>query len=49
MPDRFAKVDPNNDDPMNAAVLVGCSMVLAGLCVGLVSKDVDRFGELMAA
>ena len=29
------------DNPMNAVLLGGCSMVLAGLCVGLVSKDVD--------
>src|SRR4051794_26778398 len=29
------------DNPMNAIFLGGCSMVLAALCVGLVSKDVD--------
>jgi len=29
------------DDPLNAVLLGGCSMVLAGMCVGLVSKDVD--------
>jgi maltose/moltooligosaccharide transporter len=29
------------DNPMNAVLLGGGSMVLAGLCVGLVSKDVD--------
>jgi len=29
------------DNPMNAVLLGGCSMVVAGLCVGLVSKDVD--------
>jgi maltose/moltooligosaccharide transporter len=33
------------DNPMNAVLLGGCSMVLAGLCVGLVSKDVDPIGE----
>jgi maltose/moltooligosaccharide transporter len=33
------------DNPMNAVLLGGCSMVLAGLCVGFVSKDVDHFGE----
>ena len=37
------------DDPMNAVLLGGGSMVLAGLCVGLVSRDVDRFGESKAA
>ena len=30
------------DNPMNAVLLGGCSMVAAGLCVGLVSKDVDN-------
>ena len=29
------------DNPMNAVLLGGCSMVAAGLCVGFVSKDVD--------
>ena len=29
------------DNPMNAVLLGGCSMILAGLCVGLVSKEVD--------
>jgi len=29
------------DNPMNAVLLGGCSMVAAGLCVGLVSKEVD--------
>ena len=29
------------DNPMNAVLLGGISMVTAGLCVGLVSKDVD--------
>jgi maltose/moltooligosaccharide transporter len=33
------------DNPMNAVLLGGGSMVLAGLCVGLVSKDVDTAGE----
>jgi maltose/moltooligosaccharide transporter len=29
------------DNPMNAVLLGGSSMIVAGLCVGLVSKDVD--------
>lgn len=29
------------DNPMNAVLLGGCSMIVAGLCVGLVSKQVD--------
>jgi hypothetical protein len=29
------------DNPMNAVLLGGGSMVLAGLCVGFVSKEVD--------
>jgi maltose/moltooligosaccharide transporter len=29
------------DNPMNAVLLGGCSMILAGLCVTLVSKEVD--------
>jgi maltose/moltooligosaccharide transporter len=29
------------DNPMNAVLLGGCSMIAAGLCVGFVSKDVD--------
>ncbi|MEI6781945.1 MAG: hypothetical protein WCQ21_13615 [Verrucomicrobiota bacterium] len=29
------------DNPMNAVLLGGCSMVATGLCVGFVSKDVD--------
>jgi len=29
------------DNPMNAVFLGGCSMIVAGLCVGLVSKDVE--------
>ena len=32
------------DNPMNAVLLGGCSMVAAGLCVGFVSKDVDSGG-----
>jgi maltose/moltooligosaccharide transporter len=28
------------DNPMNAVLLGGCSMIVAGLCVGLVSKEV---------
>jgi maltose/moltooligosaccharide transporter len=34
------------DNPMNAVLLGGGSMVLAGACVGLVSPDVDRAPEL---
>jgi hypothetical protein len=33
------------NNPMNAVLLGGCSMVAAGLCVGLVSKDVESAGE----
>jgi maltose/moltooligosaccharide transporter len=33
-------------NPMNAVLLGGCSLGLAGLCVGFVSKDVDNFGEV---
>jgi len=29
------------DNPMNAVLLGGSSMIVAGLCVGLVSKEVD--------
>jgi maltose/moltooligosaccharide transporter len=32
------------ENPMNAVLLGGCSMVVAGLSVGLVSKHVDDFG-----
>jgi maltose/moltooligosaccharide transporter len=32
------------DNPMNAVLLGGCSMIAAGLCVGFVSKDVDNTG-----
>jgi maltose/moltooligosaccharide transporter len=32
------------ENPMSAVLLGGCSMVVAGLCVGLVSKHVDDFG-----
>jgi maltose/moltooligosaccharide transporter len=32
------------DNPMNAVLLGGCSMLVAGLCVGLVSKDVETAG-----
>ncbi len=32
------------DNPMNAVLLGGCSMVAAGLCVGFVSKDVEAAG-----
>jgi maltose/moltooligosaccharide transporter len=37
------------DNPMNAVLLGGCSMVLAGLCVAFVSKEVDAGGGLPAA
>jgi maltose/moltooligosaccharide transporter len=33
------------DNPMNAVVLGGVSMIVAALCVGFVSKSVDEFGE----
>ena len=33
------------DNPMNAVLLGGGSMVLAGLCIGVVSKDVDNASE----
>jgi maltose/moltooligosaccharide transporter len=33
------------DNPMNAVLLGGGSMVLAGLCIGFVSKDVDNASE----
>jgi maltose/moltooligosaccharide transporter len=33
------------ENPMNAVLLGGCSMVVAGLCVGFVSKGVDDFGS----
>lgn len=33
------------DDPMKAVFLGGSSMILAALCVGLVSKEVDQFSE----
>jgi maltose/moltooligosaccharide transporter len=33
------------DNPMNAVLLGGVSMLLAGLCVGLVSKDVEQAPE----
>jgi maltose/moltooligosaccharide transporter len=32
------------ENPMNAVLLGGCSMIVAGLCVGLVSKHVDDIG-----
>lgn len=38
-----------HDDPMNVVMLGGCSMVLAGLCVGLVSKEVDQYDETREA
>jgi maltose/moltooligosaccharide transporter len=33
------------NNPMNAVLLGGCSMILAAICVGLVSKDVESEGE----
>ncbi len=33
------------DSPMNVVLLGGCSMVAAGLCVSLVSRDVDQILE----
>ncbi len=33
------------ENPMNAVLLGGCSMGVAGLCVGLISKDIDNFNE----
>ena len=33
------------DNPMNAVLLGGCSMVLAALCVSFVPQDVDSAGE----
>jgi maltose/moltooligosaccharide transporter len=35
------------NNPMNAVLLGGCSMILAGLCVGLVSKEVDAAGATL--
>jgi maltose/moltooligosaccharide transporter len=32
------------ENPMNAVLLGGCSMVVAGFCVGIISKNVDDFG-----
>jgi maltose/moltooligosaccharide transporter len=32
-------------NPLNAVLLGGCSMIIAGLCVGLVSRNVDDFGS----
>jgi len=32
------------DNPLNAVLLGGCSMILAGACVGFVSKEVDATG-----
>jgi maltose/moltooligosaccharide transporter len=34
-----------NDNPMNAVLLGGCSMILAALCVSLVPNEVDATGE----
>jgi maltose/moltooligosaccharide transporter len=33
------------NNPMNAVLLGGCSMILAALCVGLVPKDVDSIPQ----
>jgi len=37
------------NNPMNAVLLGGGSMILAGLCVGIVSREVDQFGEATTA
>jgi maltose/moltooligosaccharide transporter len=37
------------ENPMHAVVLGGCSMIVAGLSVGLVSKHVDEFGVASGA
>ena len=37
------------DNPINAVLLGGCSMILAGLCVGFVSKQVDEMGPIETA
>jgi maltose/moltooligosaccharide transporter len=34
------------DNPMNAVLLGGCSMIVAALCVSFVSKDVDTANEI---
>src|SRR5262249_52376927 len=34
------------DNPMNAVLLGGCSMIVAGLCVGLVPRDVDSLAPV---
>lgn len=36
------------DNPMNAVLLGGCSMIVAGLCVGLVPRDVETALEAEA-
>jgi maltose/moltooligosaccharide transporter len=35
-----------HDNPLNAVLLGGGSLILAGFCVGFVPKDVDSFGEV---
>ena len=37
------------NNPMNAVLLGGCSMAIAGLCVNLISKDVDNFSDREAS
>jgi maltose/moltooligosaccharide transporter len=37
------------NNPMNAVLLGGCSMAIAGLCVSLISKDVDNFSDREAS
>jgi len=37
------------NNPMNAVLLGGGSMIVAGLCVGIVSKEVDQFGDATPA
>src|SRR5262249_22143439 len=34
-----------NNNPMNAVLLGGCSMLVAALCVGVVPKEVDVIPE----
>ena len=34
-----------HDNPMNAVLLGGCSMILAAVCVGLIPKEVDAASE----
>ena len=36
------------DNPMNAVLLGGCSMIVAAICVSFVSKDVDSHSEALS-